>query len=219
MVLHCISVFASLLAAAAMMMPRAVSQDKEPGALDPFGPREATREDSSPGYLELSDGTVYPGQIFLTRDHRLSIFNAKEERLRQIPLQAICRIDCKVVKEWMEKEWRFKENANDQKVFTGRAYPVREYVHIITLTSGRKIEGPLAGIVYVQPLTPASPSKGERDTGEGDPPQRFLLHKRDKGELGTELRSLTYVRSICLGTSALEEGQRLAKSKTGKLTR
>lgn len=216
MVVRSISVFVFLLAAAALIAKGAVAQEKEPPALDPFGPKETTREDSVPGYLELSDSTVHPGQIFLTRDHRLSIFDVKEDRLRQVPLQAIRRIDCKVVKEWMEDEWRFKENANDQKVFTGRAYPAREYLHIITLTSGRKIEGPLAGIVYVAPASRPRARAGEAE-GEGEPAARFLLHKRDKGEIGTELRSLLYVRSICLGASALEEGQKKAvKVQPGK---
>ena len=44
--------------------------------------------------------------------------------------------------------------------------------------------------------------------------RRFLLHKRDKGEPGTDLKSLVYVRSIQLGDKALEEAKsRAARGK------
>jgi hypothetical protein len=173
---------------------------EEPAALDPFAPRAQPREDAVPGYLELSDGTIKPGQVFLTREHRLKVFDPKEERQREIPLRAIQAIDCRVVKEWQEKEWRFKENASDEKYFTGRSYPAREYSHTITLGNGRTIAGPLSAIVYVQ--------------AEGaDMPERFLLHKRDKGELDAGLSDLMYVRSIRLGPKALEEGKRKAAQR------
>jgi hypothetical protein len=189
-----------LLLATALLGPGASAGQKEPPALDPFGPRETVREDAIPGYLEMSDGAVYPGQIFLTREHRLRILDAKEERHRDVPLRALQRLDCVVVKEWLEKEWRFKENANDAKVYTGRSYPAREYDHVLTLKDGRKIRGALATIVYVQ-------AEGQAE------PERFLLHKRDRGETGTGLRALRYVRAICFGEKALQEGKQKAKKR------
>jgi hypothetical protein len=173
---------------------------QEPPVIDPFDSRPQDREDAVPGYLEMSNGTVHPGQLFLTRDLRLKIFDEKEQRQREIPFRAIRQIECRVLNEWLEKEWRFKENANDEKVYTGRSYPVREYVHVITLTNSKTIQGPLSGIVYVQ--------------AEGsDAPEKYLLHKRDKGEPGTELKSLLYVRSIRLGADALKEGKDKAIKK------
>jgi hypothetical protein len=172
----------------------------EPPAIDPFGPRSTQRDDALPGFLELSDGTVHPGKLYLTRDARLRIFDNQEQRFREVPLDALRQIDGAVEKEWIEKEWRFKENANDQKVYTGHSYPAREYVHTLTFLDGRTIKGPLSGIVYVQP------------NGDGDP-ERYLLHKRDKGELDTDLNSLVYVRTIRLGEKALEEGRQKAAKK------
>ena len=154
-----------------------------------------------PGFLEMSDGAIYPGLLFLTRDARLKIFDEAQKRQREIPWKAIKQIDGSVLKEWAEKEWRFKENASDEKLFTGRTYPAREYSHKITLQNNQTIRGSLAGIVYVQ----ADPTRE---------PQRFLLHKRDKGEPGTDLKSLVYVRSIKLGDKALEEAKsRAARGK------
>ena len=184
------------------------SQQSEPPALNPFGAGaervDQHRDDTVPGFLETSDGKVHPGQITLTRDARLKIYDEQQKKHREIPLKAIKRIDCTVLKEWMEDEWRFKENASDEKYFTGRSYPSREYTHKITLQNGRKIEGALSAIVYVRA------EKAQEAT-------RFLLHKRDKGDVGTTLKSLVYVRSIQFGPKALEEGKRKAagtKEKT-----
>ncbi len=184
-----------------LALPAAQGQQSEPPALNPSGSRaqreDQKRDDAVPGFVELSDGKVHPGQVMLTRDARLKIFDEQQKKHREIPLKAIKRIDCTVLKEWVEEEWRFKENASDEKFFTGRTYPSREYTHKITLQNGQKIEGTLSGIVYVR-ADPAADA------------ERYLLHKRDKGNPGTDLKSLVYVRSIQLGAKALEEGKRKA---------
>jgi len=179
----------------------------DPPELNPFGPstKAGAREDSVPGYVELSDGTIRPGRIYLTRDARLKIFDAKTERQREVPLKAIRRLDGTIEREWLEPEWRFKENANDEKVYTGRSYPSREYVHAITLPDGRTLRGPLSALVYVV-----------RETG-GEP-EKFLLHKRDKGAAGTTLKSMVYVRTIRVGDDALSEGKQKAQTQKSKRT-
>jgi hypothetical protein len=169
----------------------------EPDPVNPFGKRPEARDDARPGYVEMSDGIVVPGAVYLTRDTRLRIYDETLKRQRDVPLHAVRRIECKAGKEWLEKEWRFKEAANDEKVFTGRNYPVREYLHTITLNDGRKITGPLSAIVYVQ-------LDADRKAA------RFLLHKRDKGSLDQPLKSLQYVHKIEIGEEALAEGKRRA---------
>jgi hypothetical protein len=179
----------------------------EPPAINPFGPVRHEREDAIPGYLETSDGAVYPGAIYMTRDKRLKIYDETLKRQREVPLRVVKQIQCKVLKEWMEKEWRFKGTTTAEKYYTGRQYPAREYVHTITLRDDRTITGPLAEIVYVKPYADPKATGIRPQQTEA---QRFLLHKRDKGEIGTELKSLAYVRLIKLGEDALEEGRRKA---------
>ena len=178
----------------------------EPPELDPFGPASAAgvRDDAVPGFVELSDGSIRPGKIYLTRDARLRIYDARTERQREVPLQAIRRLDSTIAREWLEPEWRFKENANDEKVLTGRSYPSREYIHVLTLRDGRTIRGPLSALVYVAP-----------ETGAGEP-EKFLLHKRDKGPAGASLASLLYVKSIRVGDDALNEAKEKAAAKRHK---
>ncbi len=202
--MHRFAHWPGLLLCTAVLLAAGVSiQAAEPQAIDPFGPKRLTRDDALPGYLELSDGIVHAGHLYLTRDARLKIFDSAQKRFREVPLRVVRRIDCTVDKEWLEKEWRFKENASDVKVYTGRVYPVREYLHTITLRDGRRIRGPLSGIVYVQKTSQARA-------------ERFLLHQRDKGPLGSKLKALIYVRSIQLGEKAMKEGQRKAQKKPGQ---
>jgi hypothetical protein len=194
----------------ALGIPRAAGKD-DPPALNPFAKTPAAsgqRDDAVPGYLELSDGTVRYGRLYITRDKRLMVRDADApggERQREIPLQVVRGIDCKVKKEWLEREWRFKELARDQKQYTGKSYPVREYEHTIRLRDGRTITGDLSGIIYVIPgelATPQAPGEAE--------PERYLFHKRQKGDLGQTLKHLVYVKTVRLGDQAYEEGKRLA---------
>lgn len=190
----------NLLAAA-----HAYDRSEDPPALNPFGVQEVARDDTVPGYVELSDGSIHVGRVFLTCEARLKVYDEQEKRAREVPLTAVKRVEATVDREWLEKEWRFRENANDEKVYTGRAYPAREYRHTIVLNDGRTITGTLSAIVYVQ-----AEAEGGESTAE-----RFLLHKRDKGEPGLELKALTYVRTLALGEEAQTEGLRKVKGRAG----
>lgn len=197
------------IAAAALLcsaLPAALLPAAEPPAVNPFAKRPAERDDAVPGCVELSDGSIHPGMIYLTRDKRLQLYDDKLQRQREIPLSAVKQIDCSVKREWMEREWRFKETTSDEKVYTGRSYPAREYVHTITLQDGRKLTGPLSAIIYVQPK-----ASGPARTGEERPQpkaEQFLLNKRNKGSLGQDLKSLIYVKRIKLeGRSSKSEAR------------
>jgi hypothetical protein len=176
----------------------------EPPAVNPFGSAASEREDALPGCLELSDGSIRPGMIYLTRDARLKIYDEQLERQREVPMPSVKQIECKVKKEWMEKEWKFKETTNDEKIYTGRSYPSREYLHTITLNDGRTITGPLSAIVYVKPQ--AKKSHPTDPSGEEPEAERFLLNKRNKGEPGQTFKSLVFVQRIKLGKEAMEDG-------------
>ncbi len=173
----------------------ALGQD-EPPALNPFAPKPTIREDAIPGYLELSDQTIHLGKVHLTRDTRLKIYDGVQKRQREVPLRVILKIECKIEKEWIEKIWRFKENANAEKYYTGETYPAREFIHVITLQDGRTIEGPIDGILYVH-------------KEDAPKPDRFLIHKRQKGPIGSQLEDLIFLRSVHLGDKAMAEGKRL----------
>ena len=213
--------FSALLAAWAVC---GVARAGEPAALNPFPAVRQDRDDAIPGYLEMSDGQVFVGNIYMTRDKRLKMEDSmrqvgggdgapddnSEKRQREIPLRAVKQIEAKVEKEWVEKEWRFKELALDEKYYTGRTYPVRKCVYTVTLKDGRKITAPVAEIFYVKPFRELA--AGPR-TDEEPEPIRFMIHKRQKGDPGTALKALTYVKLIKLGEQAVEEGKKKASGK------
>jgi hypothetical protein len=187
------------------------AEGEEPPAINPFGRTTSERDDALPGCIELSDGTLHPGMIYLTRDKRLQVYDAKAQRQREVPLQAVKQIDCRVTREWMEKEWRFKETTSDVKMYTGRTYPSREYLHTIPLHDGRSISGPLASIVYLRPQESNEAKEGKDATTPRT--EQYLLNKRNKGEPGQTLASLVYVKRIRFGKDALEAGQHKAAGK------
>jgi hypothetical protein len=203
-----------IIAAIVMMGHTWIIFAQEPPAINPFGtPPQAQRQDAVPGYVELSDGSIYPGRIYLTRDKALKIYDEQLQRQREIPLGAVKQIQGTIKKEWLEKEWKFAESAKDEKLYTGRSYPAREYVHTITLKDGRIISGSLSAIVYVQSLD--SHAKNSGSSMSETKAQQFILHKRDKGAMGQDLQSLLYVKLIKLGKEAYEEGKQKAAEHRG----
>jgi hypothetical protein len=157
---------------------------------NPFGAEGAAsgRRDAVPGYVELSTGLKVPGRIFTTRGKRLKVFNLKREAYEYVPVPALTKIEAIVEWERLDKEWRFKEAGNPEKVYTGRAYPVRMLAWRLTLRNGHEITGHILG----QPLYAEHKGKVER----------FILHKRNKGPMGGELKDLHYVKSVEFGADA-----------------
>ena len=149
--------------------------------------KESPPPDAVAGFLVLSNGDRLAGQVHLTRDAVLKFFDPKREKLLRFRLDELTHIEQKPVVERMEKEWRWLENANDEKVYTGREYPVRELVTVLHLKRGPTLEGPMNALLWV--------------TNENGS-QRFLLHKRQKGKPGTTLKELLYVKLVDLRPTA-----------------
>lgn len=161
--------------------------------INPFGrrTRAGSRRDAQPGYLLLSNGQEFPGKIYLTRDKKLMVTLEADDTHERVPWGSVRRIDCFVAEDHLEREWRWKENASDVKVYTGRAYPWRLYTHTITLRDRRTVKGKMDAVIYV--------------TVEGETKRRrFLTHKRDKGTWGDKPKDLVYVRKVVLGEAALK---------------
>ncbi len=165
---------------------------ESPPERPPAGPFElepsVLRRDAVPGYIELSDGRKIPGKIYTTRARRLEIFNLERERTEHVPVPAVKEIEAVV--EWarIERQWRFKEPGNPEKVYSGRTYPARMLAWRLTLRNDHVITGHILG----QPLYV---------TREGET-ERWVLHKRQKGPIGTELDELLYIRRVVFGKPA-----------------
>lgn len=58
----------------------------EPNALNPFDDKPATPKGAVLGYVELSDGSIHPGEVSLTRDKRLQLADDKTQQQRGAPV-------------------------------------------------------------------------------------------------------------------------------------
>lgn len=177
------------------------AEDEEgQGAPSPFERGDVlARRDAVPGYIELSSGRKVPGKICTTRGRRLKVFNLERGAYEFVPVAALDRIEAVVEWERVEREWRFKEAGNPEKVYSGREYPARKLAWRLTLRNGHVITGHILG----QPLYVAR---------EGEP-ERWLLHDRQKGDVGTTLDALLYIRRVEFGLKAFTAAVREMKAK------
>ncbi|GAH98671.1 unnamed protein product, partial [marine sediment metagenome] len=94
----------------------------------PLAPVGPPARQARPATVVFSDGSKRSGQVWLTPGKRLKIFERAQEKYREFALADVVRIDVDPEKEVMERVWRWKEHAFDEKVYTGEAYPWRMYV-------------------------------------------------------------------------------------------
>ncbi len=164
---------------------------------NPFGKPAPGASDALAGAIELSDGTLLPGLVYLTRSKDVEIFDTAkkgEKKQRRIPLAGILTIETIVEWERMDPEWRFKTAGDPEKVYTGKSYPNRMLSYRVTLSDERVVEGHIAGQpMYVQPR-------------EGKL-RLLVLHKRHKGPVDTKLKDLVYVSWVRLGDRARKKAE------------
>ncbi|NIA22029.1 MAG: hypothetical protein GWP05_08740 [Anaerolineaceae bacterium] len=172
----------------------------ESAPANPFTKTAAGRPDALAGAVELSDGTVLPGLVYLTRGKDLEIFDTAKKKQRRIPLASVLTIEAVVEWERMDRQWRFKTAGHPEKVYTGKSYPNRMLSYRITLGDQGVVEGHIAGqLLYVQPR-------------EGRV-RLLVLHKRHKGPPGTKLKDLVYLKRVRLGEKARQEAEEQLRKK------
>lgn len=111
----------------------------------------------------------------------MRIWDDEKKEYRDVPFKLIRSMEAKVLWERDEREWKFKASGSDIKEYSGKTYPARETQYIVTLVNGQTITGGIAAPIYL-------------DTPNGQ--KVFVLHKRDKGEVGQALKDLVYVQKI-----------------------
>lgn len=133
------------------------------------------------GSIKLSDGSTITGPISTTPGKPLRIWVEQQHEYLDVPLDQVRLIEASVLWERMEREWHFIASGSDVKEYTGRTYPARELQFTFTLQDGRKITGGTVTPLYVQ---------------QGEQQRLIVLPKRQKGEIGTELGSLLYPKTV-----------------------
>ncbi len=180
-----------LVAAVAVVAGGRRAAAQEPQPIHPFGPRRSVPTEARPGVVRLSDGNALYGQLYLTPGKRWRFYDEKLKRYIELPLRVIERVEVTVAREWLEKEWRFREAASNEKVYTGRKYPARVLHYKITLINGRQLEGRGSTVLYAK-------VPGARRA------RKLILRERQKGKPGQTLKQLVYVREIDFRAEAVE---------------
>jgi hypothetical protein len=140
-------------------------------------------EGGRPGVVEMSDGTRVGGQITTTAEKPLRVWVEADKQYQDIPFALVRSIEAKVLWERDEREWRFAASGSDVKEYSGKTYPARETSYKLTLRDGQTIEGAIVAPLYV------------REEGQ-EQSRTYVLHKRDKGEVGQTLPQLLYVKRV-----------------------
>jgi hypothetical protein len=149
-----------------------------------FPLRSGVTADARQGTILLSSGGNLHGKIAHTQRKPVRIWVEADKEYQDVQFASIRTIDAKVVWERLEKEWNFKESGSDVKAYSGKTYPAREMQYEITLDNGKTITGAVSEPLYL--LTP-------------DGSVTYILHKRDKGELGQSLDDLVFVKHVDFG--------------------
>jgi len=131
--------------------------------------------------MTLSNGEKIKGRFSTTYEQPIRVFDPERKEYRDIPFKLIKSLEAKVIWERDEKEWHFKESGSDIKEYSGKTYPARETTYTFTLANSQSISGSVAAPLYL-----------EKDKGS----TAFILHKRDKGEVGQTLKQLIYVMRV-----------------------
>jgi hypothetical protein len=148
--------------------------------------------------VHLSDGSTVQGTAYIPSD-RFYLYSESEERRYTIAIGEVRKIENIIERQSMEEKWLFRESGLDDKVRTGRRYPVRTYRTRVTFHDGRVLSGHLiARTLYVD-------AGGEK--------HRFTLRHKQEGRVGQTLSDLDYVRSVEFS----EEGRGAVGTIEGRL--
>ncbi len=139
------------------------------------------KEQSVAGEIILSTGETIAGDISTTPGKPLRIWAEEERQYYDVNIADIREIRASVLWEREEREWHFIASGSDIKEYTDKTYPARETQYTFVLRDGKEVTGGVAAPLYVQ-------------TPEGQ--QRFILHKRNKGQAGETLNDLVYVKMV-----------------------
>ena len=179
------AVLAGLLGTALLAGEEAPPQSARPPS--PLVPAVGPVREARRATVVYSDGKKRTGLLWLTPGKRLKIFDRAQQEYREFSLRELAAIKVDPEQEVVERVWRWKENASDEKVFTGETYPWRLYVTALTVRDAQgkqsTVTGDLSGELYLEEKA-------------GEKPMRILLYRRQKGDVGEGLSQLVYVAAV-----------------------
>ena len=174
------------------------------GQINPFASRKAKAPRGAVrGVIYMSDGKAYEGMVYTTPGHRMPLFDPKFNEYVNCSLKLLKEIRIKVVEKRVEKEWRFKEMGNDEKVFTGKTYPRKDFGAVIVFKSGREKKANIARGFPIYCIM----KDGKR--------KRVLVQPHIQGAVGQTLKDVVHPAKIDLSGKPRKDTAKTPQ-KTGK---
>lgn len=160
-------------------LPAATTAAADPlGTVKPRAPAGAVL-----GTVTLNTGKTYEGRVWTTLETPIRVWVEEVKMYRDVDLDSIRRVDVKVLQETMEPDWRWLKEGSDQKVYSGKKYPLVDLAYRFTLVNGQVIEGTAVAPIYV---------------ADGEKMRTLALYKKYKGELDQTLADVAYIKAIKL---------------------
>ena len=156
----------------------------------PAGAREGT--------VLLNNGQSLTGQIWTTLETPLRVWVEATKSYVDVDFGDVARLDVNVLHESMEDDWRWLKEGSDQKIFSGKKYPLVELEYVFTLANGQKVQGGVVGPIYM------IDSAGKKHA--------LALYKKYKGKLDETLKDVAYIKTI-----ELKGPGNAGETRTGKL--
>ncbi len=139
------------------------------------------RQGEAHGTVVFSDGSSIAGIVHATGFKPIKVYDSREKKFKHLPLEHIANLKVVITKQEMVREWRFKEESKDEKLYTGKTFPRKDYELHVTLRSGQEVHGTCNGILYVE---------------SGDEKTRFWLKHYDRGKIDETLDDIVHVKEI-----------------------
>jgi hypothetical protein len=159
----------------------------------PAGAREGT--------VTLNNGVTLKGKIWTTLETPFRVWVEQRKAYEDVDLSLVKGVKVKVAAQSMEDDWRWLKEGSDQKVYSGKKYPLVELAYVFTLVNGQTVAGTVVAPVYMVE------ENGKRHS--------LALYKKYKGKLDETLSDVVYINSIDLKTDAAGGNARAPAS--GKL--
>jgi hypothetical protein len=189
---------------------------RSPGR-DLFGTRGGAKKPAAenapvPATVTWSDGRRETGKLSFTPGVPLTVYDLEGKEWVDVELSDLAGLEAVPRAEKMDREWRWKDYGDDEKVYTGRERPRRWLDHAILLKDFEVMKVHVKGTVMYFDTIPeqAKPEKGKAKAGAAKPDgkpkpdakpvrRRLIIRQYDRGDWGDTLDSLVYVKRIGVG--------------------
>ncbi len=133
------------------------------------------------GTIELNNGQKLTGPIWSTYKTPLRLWIEDAKTYRDIDLAIIKTIEVNVRSATLEPDWRWLKEGADQKVYSGKNYPMVDLAYHVTLINGQSVDGTVVAPIYIY---------------DGKKPRSLALYKKYKGTLEETLSDIAYIKQI-----------------------